>query len=81
MPVVNCIPRTSYAMDFDNGDLVEGVLTIPHGLHQDAVAVVVWNNLWQQVVVMPVRMDEDNTNVDLGNAAPIEGTWHALAMG
>lgn len=81
MPVVNCIPRTSYPMDFEQGDLVDGVVTIPHGLHQDAVAVVVWNNLWEQVGVMPKRVDEDNTGVDLSNATPLEGTWHALAIG
>jgi hypothetical protein len=68
-------------MDFDNEDLVDGVLTIPHGLHRDAVVVAVYNDSWEQVVVMPERVDEDNTKVDLTNSAPISETWHALAIG
>jgi len=80
MPVAICIPRMSYPMDFEQGDLVSGVLTIPHGLHQDAVAVVVYNDLWEQVGVMPKRVDEDNVEVDLSSAVPLDGTWHARAI-
>jgi hypothetical protein len=78
MALVTCIARTSYPMDFTQDDLVDGVLTIPHGLRQKAVLVVIYNDSWEQVGVMPKPVDEDNCGVDLTNAEPISNTWHSL---
>lgn len=80
MATVVCIPIRSREFEFNNADLVEGVLTLPHGLHCNAPSVPVYDNNGMLVNVAPERVDEDTVKVDLSNASPISGTWRASVL-
>jgi|GEM_PF-5204314 len=80
MPTVVCVPIRSREFEFDNDDLVEGVLTLEHGLHCNAPSVSVYDNNGGLVIVAPKVVDEDTVDVDLTNAVPIAGTWRASVL-
>jgi len=80
MATVVCVPVRSREFEFDNGDLVDGVLKLAHGLHSNAPSVPVYDNNGMLVIVAPEVVDEGNVDVDLKNAVPIAGAWRASVL-
>jgi hypothetical protein len=66
-------------IDFDNADLVNGIITLNHQAGQKYVTVSIYDNndhLIEPTLV--VLVDSNNCYVDLNPWAPISGTWHAV---
>jgi len=66
---------SSYSLDFVNGDLTAGVLTVNHALNTTTVAVEVVDNTGAIYTAPVTIVDVDNVTVDLSAVAPITGTW------
>lgn len=72
---------TPYHLDFDNTDLVAGVLTVGHGIGRQYVTVQVYDNNDDSAGPFPVKATGPfNCDIDLTAVAPIVGTWHLVII-
>lgn len=76
-------PMNVYTMSFDANDLVEGILTINHGLKTRAPIVSIYNktNTWVNNPDFIHVNDINSISIDFVLCGPVIGTWWISVAG
>ncbi len=69
----DAISSTEYSSQFDNDDLVGGVLTVVHGLNDPYPIITVYDGNNELVDFVMTPIDDDSFSIDFGGA--ITGDW------
>jgi len=73
--------NSAYGLNFTNGNLTAGVLTVNHNLNSQYVNVTVFDNTDVQIIPDSVTATSTNASaVDLTSFGTLAGTWHLTVL-